>query len=289
MDDADTRMESSYVITTTGVKVYRRWQDNIIVDADLPPIRWKAAKDRFTSITDVPGWPRIASENSEDALSWNVLRSLERAGRLDIVSNLLSLDDNFQALYWYRPFDAEEPLQEIVDALNQTEPWGRTRGRYQTETDIILKGQRYLIMVEAKLGKPGAHLRAWQRGSRRPVPPTYRPFLEPLLTDMSRWEETMYRFYQLLRHLTLAAELCAPGGWSLEPHLVTIVNALNVNRDGMSHEREFAEFQRRLQLPASQTHLITWQTLAQAIAQAQEPDLLSLLRHLTQLSCLNDG
>jgi hypothetical protein len=267
-------MEPSYVITTTGVKVYRRWQDNIIVDADLPPIRWKAAKDRFTSITDVPGWPRIASQNSEDALSWNVFRSLEKAGRLDVVANLMGLEDTFQVLYWYRPCDADGPTPEIVAALKQTEPWGQIRGRYQTETDIILKGQHYLVMVEAKLGKPGAHLRAWQRGGPGPVPQTYRPLMEPLLVNMSRWEETMYRFYQLLRHLILAAELCKPGGWPLEPYLMAVVNALNVNRHGMSHEREFAEFQRQLRLPASQTHLVTWQNLTQAIALAQEPDLL---------------
>jgi hypothetical protein len=93
----------------------------------------------------VPGRPRLASENSEDALSWNLFRTLEKAGRLEVVARALDLEDEFQALYWYRPWDSAEPLPEIHQALKQVEP----RKGYQTETDVILKGRRYLIMVES--------------------------------------------------------------------------------------------------------------------------------------------
>jgi len=79
--------------------------------------------------------------------------------------------------------------------------------------------------------------------------------LRDLLADMGKWEATMRRFYQLLRHLV--HELCRPDGWPLEPHLLAVVNALNVNRDGKPHAVEFKAFQGALQLLPERTHLLT--------------------------------
>jgi hypothetical protein len=173
--------DKPHTITCSGIKVYDDWRDNIIVDADAPPVVWKAKRDTFGTHTSVPGQSRLASENSEDALSWNLFRTLEKAGRLDVVSRALGLEDAFQALYWYRPWDSTEPLSEISEALNQVEP----RKGYQTETDIVLKGRRYLVMVESKLGKPGAQIRAWERSSSSPVPATYQAPLRDILADMT--------------------------------------------------------------------------------------------------------
>jgi nucleoside-triphosphatase THEP1 len=92
----------------------------------------------------------LASENSEDALSWNLFRSLERVGRLDALTRPLGLDDDFQVLYWHRSWNVADPLPEIQQALSRVEPWRKVGGRFQTETDVILKGQRYMVMVEAQ-------------------------------------------------------------------------------------------------------------------------------------------
>jgi hypothetical protein len=191
--------------------------------------------------------------SGEDALSWNLFRTLERTGHLDLVARSLGLEDDFKMLYWHRPWDSAEPLPEIRAALKRAEPW---RG-YHTEADIILKGQRYLVMVECKLGRSGAHVRAWERGSKGRIPPSYQEPLRDLLADMGKWEATMRRFYQLLRRLVLAHELCRPDGWPLEPHLLAVVNALNVNRDGKPHDVEFKAFQGVLQLLPERTHLLT--------------------------------
>jgi len=37
--------EKPYKITTSGVKVYKDWHDNIVVDANAPPLTWKAKRD----------------------------------------------------------------------------------------------------------------------------------------------------------------------------------------------------------------------------------------------------
>lgn len=273
---------SLYLTSKDGVKVFRRWEDNIVVDEHLPPIRWKARKELFGRNTSVAGMPYIASENSEDALSWNLFRSLEKAGRLDIVASLLRLDDTFQPLYWYRSYNGQSALTTITEALRRVEPWAG----FKTETDIILKGRRHLVMVESKLGRPGASVRAWERAAKSPLPVTYRPFLQQLLTDVSLWEETMRRFYQLLRHLVLAMELCARGAWPLEPHLLVIVNALNANRNGKPHEQEFAHFRESIRLRKDRTHLLTWQTLLAAIERTGDTSFEPFLDHARELACL---
>jgi len=111
--------DKPHTITRSGVKVYHDWRDNIVVDADAPPVVWKAGRGTFGANTDVPDQPYLASENSEDALSWNLFRTLEKAKRLDVVTRILGLEDDFQVLYWYRPWDAAAPLPEIREALNR--------------------------------------------------------------------------------------------------------------------------------------------------------------------------
>jgi hypothetical protein len=273
-------------ITRSGVKVYDDWRDNIVVDPDAPSLVWKAGRDIFGANTSVPGHPYLASENSEDALSWNLFRSLEKAGRLDVVARALGLEDEFQVLYWYRPWNVAEPLPEIKEALDRVEPWGKIRGRFQTETDIILKGRRYLVMVESKLGKPGARIRPWERLGDRPIPASYEAPLRALLADTQDWGETIRRFYQLLRHLVLANELCRRGVWGLEPHLLAIVNELNRHASLRTHAEEFEAFRKCLRLPAERTHLRTWQELLARAEATMDPAVRPLLAHAGRLSCL---
>ena len=261
--------DKPHKITRSGVKVHDDWRDNIVVDPDAPPLVWKAGRDIFGANTSVPGRPYLASENSEDALSWNLFRTLQCTGHLDVVARALGLEDEFQVLYWYRPWDSAAPLPEI-----------------QTETDAVLKGQRYLVMVECKLGKPDARVRAWERGSRSPIPSTYEEPLCALLANMQGWEATMRRFYQLLRHLILANELCGPDEWPLEPHLLAIVSDLNLSPNGVPHAAEFEEFRRALRLPPERTHLVTWQEMLARVEATFDPGVRPLLDHARGLRYL---
>lgn len=281
--------EKPHTITASGVKVYEDWHDNFIVDADAPVLAWKAQRDIFGTNTSVPGCPYLASENSEDALSWNLFRTLERTDHLDIISRALDLDDEFEVLYWYHPWDASGPSPEVRAALNRLEPWGKVGGRYQTETDIILKGRDCLVMVESKLGKPATRVRAWERQSKTPIPPTYEAPLRPLLVNMDDWEATMRRFYQLLRHLILANELCKSDDWPGEPHLLAIVNAFNSNRNGVAHTAEFEHLRSCLRVAPERLHLLTWQQLLARIEAKLDPGLRPLLAHANRLSYLQEA
>jgi len=141
-------------------------------------------------------------------------------------------------------------------------------------------------MVESKLGKPGARIRPWERTRRTPVPATYEAPLRVLLADMHDWTETMRRFYQLLRHLVLANELCRPEVWGLEPHLLAIVNELNIHASLRPHTKEFEQFRKCLRLSAERTHLLTWQELLARAETTLDPAVRPLLTHARRLSSL---
>lgn len=66
---------SDYVISKSGVKVYRVWQDNIAIDPDNPAIVKQSAKAYYRG--EAKGLSRLGSENSEDALTWNIFRYLQ--------------------------------------------------------------------------------------------------------------------------------------------------------------------------------------------------------------------
>jgi hypothetical protein len=68
--------EPPHIITRSGVKVYDDWRDNIIVDAEAPPLLWKAKRDTFGAHTSVPDHSRLASENSRLCLvvTWSLSR-----------------------------------------------------------------------------------------------------------------------------------------------------------------------------------------------------------------------
>ena len=129
-------------------------------------------------------------------------------------------------------------------------------------------------------------MRTWERTSSSPIPPTYEEPLRALLADRRDWEATGARFYQLLRHLVLANELCGPDGWPLEPHLLAVVNELSLNRNGESHAAEFEQFQRALCLAPEQTHLLTWQELLVRAEATFDPGVRPLLVHAHRLNYL---
>jgi hypothetical protein len=259
-----------------GVEVYTDYRENIIVDPDHPVLAWKANKDRFdpklfpAKVRDAfpEGLPRIGSQHSEDALSWNVFRSLQLGQKLSLVGHSSIQGQDFDAVYfWGRDAHqrSEQIHSEIQNTLNEMEPWGENGVQQQTETDVMLRGERHIIMIESKLGEPDKPLRAWCR-SRSGMRPEYRVFLsrveeargEPLFSPCFDYDNHGNRFYQLFRNYLLGAALSLK--WRTAFSLLAIVNSLNSNLCGRRHEEEFGLFRCVLAQP-SNAFLITWQQI----------------------------
>lgn len=264
------------VCSRGGVPVYTDHRENIIVDSNHPILTWKANKDRLRPSwfpldiqKDFPGGlPKLGSMHSEDALTWNVFRTLQLKNKIQCLTKIFNPDlDIYRVWFWGHDADQESPKidAEIQDILNQMEPWGKNGVKQQTEPDVILCGNRHVVMVECKLGEPDKTVKAWQRsstGMRR----EYAVFIEgrrfKLFVDSFDYERDGNRFYQLFRNYLLGAAIASR--WNTEFSLLAIVNALNSNRDGRSHRDEFNSFRSVLAEP-SNTFIITWQQLWEAL------------------------
>lgn len=99
---------------------------------------------------------RLRNENSEDALSFNVFRSLQEAGRLRDAARLLTgldLGAEPELIVWGHRLGQTTvaPVAELKTALDDLEG---TSGQ-QTEPDIIFRIPSWgWIFIEAKLGSP---------------------------------------------------------------------------------------------------------------------------------------
>ena len=133
---------------SSGTYSYADVRRNLIADADL-------------FATRVVGHPfkhethRFNQENSEDALTWNVFRSLQNAGCLQKVANLVTgLDTNEepQLFLWglRSTGDTFEPWDLLIAARQRFENNLPVK-RPLTEPDIALYlPGRYLLLIEAK-------------------------------------------------------------------------------------------------------------------------------------------
>jgi hypothetical protein len=104
---------------------------------------------------------RLGNENSEDALSFNVFRSLQEAGALGEAARLLAGVDAAaepELIVWGHRLDQASAhlVPELEKALKEMEPWSGQK----TEPDVILRLPGWgWIFVEAKLASPTSTLR----------------------------------------------------------------------------------------------------------------------------------
>jgi hypothetical protein len=156
---------------------------------------------------------RLGHENSEDALSWNVFRSLQEAGELHTAAHLLAgvhtkLEP--ELLLWGRRIlsDATEPSTEIQGALQLLEP----SLRQQTEPDVIMRVHGWgWVFIEAKLGS------ATPTYARRPerVAEWIKRYVGPCSGVFNKvaLESAEAKTFpeQILRNVALASRVCSDG------------------------------------------------------------------------------
>ncbi len=70
-------MGQKFIYSDTGVKVFVDFKDNLIVDPTDPIITGQARTRRYNRGM-VKGLSCLGSENSEDAMTWNVFKTLEK-------------------------------------------------------------------------------------------------------------------------------------------------------------------------------------------------------------------
>ena len=119
--------------------------------SELDNLLWKdqADLDLFKMIRTVKRESRIARDNSEDAVTWNVFRFLERNNLVEkILSPIIGVPlKSSEVIYWSYSQKENSSWSE----LNQAREEFGEKIKRSSEPDIIIKTDNTLLFIEAKL------------------------------------------------------------------------------------------------------------------------------------------
>lgn len=110
----------------------------------------KADLDLLHQIKTVKRESRIAQDNSEDAVSWNVFRFLERNNLIcEFLQEVVGVNENSaEVIYW----SYSQSQKKLWDMLNKGRKEFELVPSKGSEPDISILGEKTLIIIEAKFG-----------------------------------------------------------------------------------------------------------------------------------------
>ena len=271
-------------------KVAPDFRTRIIVEPDSPILALKANRDRYTqrSQPSYAGLPYLGSQNSEDALTWNVFRSLQKARRLDIVCSNLNIGEPQGMLLWTLAPEIDSvnvELQYAVGTLIRKFD-GILRGQ-MTEPDVIILGTTGVAVIECKLSepeKPLSHLWEGSVDSVRKRLPIYRQ-AGPTLLRKDVTDSQTAGIYQLVRMAFYALQLGK--SFTSAPVVVSLANEKNWRRElprlGKSAADLWDFFRDAVEMPNVRKENISWQRIRGLIT---DRSLDELLNYLSTHPCL---
>lgn len=237
------------------------FRKNLIADQDNPVLIQKAWRDHYSGERQLrAGHAYLSRAYGEDALTWNVFRSLQLAGEhgLGVISNAFQVSDVSRILFWGCDVEHRGEEQQILNILIRTID-GTHRGT-MTEPDLVIVTDQEVAFVECKLNHPGRRSpwRTTSKGSAK----RFRTYVElfPELAHLGDWREV----YQMVRQYVYAK--------SLAEHLEKTpkVTAL-INKD---HEAILSPYYSNLREKLANDiqvfhDFVTWQDVAEAVAASQ--------------------
>jgi hypothetical protein len=122
---------------------YLKWSDNILwIDSE--------ALSQLNQILTVKHENRLARSNSEDALTWNVFRHLEKTGMLsEILSRIANQDLHNLELFFWTYDSAAQATWKDLETYSQI--FGE-KPKHGTEPDLIVRTDELLAFIEVKFG-----------------------------------------------------------------------------------------------------------------------------------------
>ncbi|MEE8432407.1 MAG: hypothetical protein V3S16_14260 [Candidatus Desulfatibia sp.] len=130
-----------FIYSDSGVKVFVDFKDNLIVDPDDPIIASQAINWRYSKGI-VKGLSYLGSKNSEDAMTWNIFKTLEKSDPEKWFSQIfpqiiLDKDEQFidpMLRFWDKYFPP--PLRSFPEG--------------ETHVDLTIETSNKLIFIEVK-------------------------------------------------------------------------------------------------------------------------------------------
>ncbi|MCX5800718.1 MAG: hypothetical protein NTX17_04955 [Candidatus Eisenbacteria bacterium] len=208
------------------------FRTNLIADPHNPVLIQKAWRDHFAGESlwkpgKDGGKAYLGVANSEDAMTWNVFRSLQIEGPrgLQVVSEVLGLSAVESVLFWGCDVEKHSEIQQLLSILIRTVD-GQLRGT-MTEPDLVLVTEGEVAFVECKLNLNGGQS-PWkaqtnrsngkESGAMRRMRSYAKVsgFVE--LESLKDWEDT----YQLIRQYVYATRMA--DALRKQPVVVPVIN-----------------------------------------------------------------
>jgi hypothetical protein len=202
------------------------YRENLIIDKNNPILVWKAWRDHFTN-----GKAHLSVPHSEDALTWNVFRSLQMAGNtgLEIISKVFGISKVNTILFWGCDVENQGDEQQLLNILIRTID-GQLQGT-MTEPDLVVITECEVVFVECKLNSSGksSPWKASDKKDEKKIDGADKRFaiykeMFPELMCINDWRNV----YQLIRQYVYARLLGCH--LSKNPLVVSLVNKCHVDR-----------------------------------------------------------
>jgi hypothetical protein len=192
--------------------VYEDYRENILIDKNNPILAFKANRDRYFkngNQDDYAGLSHLGSINSEDAITWNLIRSLSLSNDFSPIENLINLKlTNPKVLLWTLSFDDKSnELQYVVGSTIRNID-GKHMGQI-TEPDIIIESDTHFIVIECKLGEMNKfpnHLWECAKDSKGPEVRHEDYFKNDLFIGDSGYDSYTYQLFRMVFYTTEIAE-----------------------------------------------------------------------------------
>lgn len=211
---------------------YRDYRDNLIVDKNNPILIQKAWRDHFAGGSFFKedkngGKAYLGVPNSEDALTWNVFRSLQKESPegLELIANVFGLSPIEKILFWGCDVESRGDEQQFLNTLIRATD-GQLKGT-MTEPDIVLIAESEVAFVECKLNL-GGNTSPWiargsHKASDKPTGPekrlaVYKKVGFREFEGLTDWQD----YYQLIRNYVYARLLA--NAVEKKPVLIPLIN-----------------------------------------------------------------
>lgn len=134
------------IYITPSTFIYENYGDNLLWYDEKD----KKVLDKIFEVKRVKA--QLYHDNSEDAVTWNVFRFLERNGLIDGLLSLLVGRgiESSEVIYWSYSPKEDDTWPELEEARGKFDE-EKQRG---SEPDIIIKTDKALFFIEAKLTSP---------------------------------------------------------------------------------------------------------------------------------------
>jgi hypothetical protein len=274
-------------------EVVKDYRDRILVDPDNPILALQANRDRYSngsvkSRPECAGLSHLGSSESTNAMLWNVFRSLQKVGRLDVITHELEIGEPRGLLLWALAPELDTVNADFQYVANDLmRRLGTSFSEGVAAPDVIVLGTTGVAVgIGYDVPQLGEGEQYWWEGSRKHVGQlrAYREKNPGFIKEDVTGNELM-PVYQLVKLAAFARELSAHFG------VESVVSTLASSRSFSARDRELGRsaadwwdtFVGMLGENAVKCKRMFWQDMPRLI---QHPSMLELSQYLLTHPCL---